>query len=185
MIAYPFAVCNIAAAVYYDETQTEHFDTIHSRHAYTCIIIIRYIHYYAYSLTCIFITMHIHCHSYSLLCIFIIMHSHYYAYHYYAYSFTYIFTSLCIFTSWQRPILYKLLPKLFEEQTQTDTHSYAATSIRLQKILQDRVMIIRVYRLSGWFYNKLCECQLVCRCYLSHWQAVLYETILWQLQVVL
>ena len=73
-----------------------------------------HIHYHAYSYLCIFITMHIHYHAYSLLCIFIT----------YIFISLYIFTSLCIFTSWQRTVLYKLLPKLFEERTQKDTDRY-------------------------------------------------------------
>ena len=86
---------------------------------FLCIFITMHIHYYAYSLTCIFITMHIHYYAYLLPCIFITMHIHYYAY-----SFTYIFTSLCIFTAWQRPVLYKLLPQLLKGNTDRYTQLY-------------------------------------------------------------
>ena len=147
-----------------------------------------HIHFYSYSLSCIFIRMHIHFYSYSFLCILISVHIHCQAY-----SFTYIFMSLYIFISIHihtltSLCLYKLQPKPYtgrdtqtrDEQTQTDTHSYAAASIRLGPNT-----IIRDYILTGWFYNKLYDSRIVCRCYNSYRQAVLYEAILWHSQVVL
>ena len=147
-------------------------------YAYSC--------FYAYLLLCIFIAMHIHCNAYScnaysfrneyacsFLCIFVSMHIHCYTY-----------SSLCIFTPWHRPVYISYCPSHSTDgQTQTEnahkkTDTYRYTHIQLQKIPQDRIPIIRDYRLSGWFYNANS-----CRCYLSHRQAVLYEATLGQLQV--
>ena len=112
---------------------------------------------------CIFITMHIH----FFLFIFISMHIHFYTY-----------SSLCIVTSL---CLYKPLPKPTQEgegqiRTATQLHRY---------VYRAEWWLYVDYRLSGWLYNKLCASQFICRCYLSHRQAVIYEAILWQVQVVL
>ena len=153
-----------------------------------CIFISMHIHCYAYSLACIFMSMHIHFNAYSFLCIFISMHIHCHAYSFtYVFMYLYIFismhihtlTSLCLYTLQPKPYT-GIDTKTRDEQKQTDTHSYAAASIRLGPNI-----IIRDYTLSRWFYNKLYDCRIVCRCYNSYRQAVLYEAILWQSQVVL
>ena len=148
-----------------------------------------HIHFYAYSFLCnaysflcIFITMHIHfyaysflCNAYSFLCIFISMHNHHHAYSHRSVSISYSLSHTQTEIHWHGA----------DRHRQIHTHSNTVTSIRLQKILQDRIPIIRDYRLTGWFYNKLYDCRIVCRCYNSYRQAVLYEAILWQVQVVL
>ena len=166
-----------------------------------CIFITMHIHYYAYSLPCIFmflcifITMHIHYNAYSFLCIFITMHIHFYAYSFLCIFITmhihfYTYSSLCIFIPWHRSVYISYCPSHSKDrQRYTDRERTGQTRIdihiRLQKILHDRIPIVRNYRLSGWFYNKLYDCRIVCRCYNSYRQAVLYESILWQVQVVL
>ena len=127
-----------------------------------------HIHFNAYSFLCIFITMHIHFYAYSLPYIFISMHIHFLcifiAIHIqiYTYSPPCIFTSLC---------LYKLQPKPFDRQRYTDIdrtgQTRTDTHIRLQKILHDRIPIIRDCRLSGWFNYKLCDCHS-CLVIISH-----------------
>ena len=156
-----------------------------------CIFITMHIHYYAYLLSYILISMHIHYHAYSFLCIFITIHIHFYAYSLLCIFIAihiqiYTYSPSCIFTSLS---LYKLQPKPCDGQRYTDRERTGQTRtdkhIRLQKILHDRIPIVRDYRLSGWFYNKLYDCRIVCRRYNSYRQAVLYEATLWQLQVVL
>ena len=133
-----------------------------------------HIHFYAYSLSRIFISMHIHFYAYSLQCIFISIDIHPDAY-----------SHRSVYLSYSLSHTQGRYTQTKDRQTQTDTHSHTATSIRPQKILQDRLPIIRDYRLSGWFYNKLYDCRIVSRCYNSYRQAVLYEATLWQVQVVL
>ena len=110
----------------------------------SCIFITVHIHYYAYSLSCIFITVHIHYYAYSLPCIFIIMHIHLHTY-----SYLYTFSHLYAYLHPDNALSYiSCYPSYSRGETQTDTHSYTVTSICLQKILQDRIMVVRDYRLS-------------------------------------